>query len=385
MKKCIKCGLPETYETIEFDESGLCNICIGHQFKNQKIDWKKRKKQFDKIIEENRGKYEYDCIVPFSGGKDSTFTLYYLIKEYGIKPLVVQFNHGFMRPTLLKNNERTFKTLGVDVISFTPSWNIVKKVMLEALIRKGDFCWHCHTGIFSYPMHIAIKYKTPLVLWGEPSTEYTAYYDYRDDEIEQVDELRFNRYINLGITADDMRGMIKNESEDIDPRDFAPYTYPSLRELKKLRYQSVCLGSFIPWDTKMQSKLIMEKLGWEGDRVEGMPPGLYDYEKIECYMQGVRDYIKYLKRGYSRVTQMTVLDIRNNRMNRKEADQLIAEYEGKKPHSLKIFLEYLNISEEEFNDIVIKTVVAPNNPDFSKDDWSPITKDFPLWYREKKS
>jgi len=102
-------------------------------------------------------------------------------------------------------------------------------------------------------------------------------------------------------------------------------------------------------------------------------------------MQGVRDYIKYLKRGYSRVTQMTVLDIRNNRMNRKEADQLIAEYEGKKPHSLKIFLEYLNISEEEFNDIVIKTVVAPNNPDFSKDDWSPITKDFPLWYREKKS
>ena len=385
MKKCIKCGLPETYETIEFDESGLCNICIGHQFKTQKIDWKKRKKQFDKIIEENRGKYEYDCIVPFSGGKDSTFTLYYLIKEYGIKPLVVQFNHGFMRPTLLKNNERTFKTLGVDVISFTPSWNIVKKVMLEALIRKGDFCWHCHTGIFSYPMHIAIKYKTPLVLWGEPSTEYTAYYDYRDDEIEQVDELRFNRYINLGITADDMRGMIKNESEDIDPRDFAPYTYPSLRELKKLRYQSVCLGSFIPWDTKMQSKLIMEKLGWEGDRVEGMPPGLYDYEKIECYMQGVRDYIKYLKRGYSRVTQMTVLDIRNNRMNRKEADQLIAEYEGKKPHSLKIFLEYLNISEEEFNDIVIKTVVAPNNPDFSKDDWSPITKDFPLWYREKKS
>ncbi len=385
MKKCINCGLPETYETIEFDESGLCNICIGHQFKNQKIDWKKRKKQFDKIIEENRGKYEYDCIVPFSGGKDSTFTLYYLIKEYGIKPLVVQFNHGFMRPTLLKNNERTFKTLGVDVISFTPSWNIVKKVMLEALIRKGDFCWHCHTGIFSYPMHIAIKYKTPLVLWGEPSTEYTAYYDYRDDEIEQVDELRFNRYINLGITADDMRGMIKNESEDIDPRDFAPYTYPSLRELKKLRYQSVCLGSFIPWDTKMQSKLIMEKLGWEGDRVEGMPPGLYDYEKIECYMQGVRDYIKYLKRGYSRVTQMTVLDIRNNRMNRKEADQLIAEYEGKKPHSLKIFLEYLNISEEEFNDIVIKTVVAPNNPDFSKDDWSPITKDFPLWYREKKS
>ena len=91
MKKCVKCGLPETYETIEFDDSGLCNICIQHSYKVDKIDWSKRKEHLDQIIEDNRGKYEYDCIVPFSGGKDSTFTLYYLIKEYNLKPLVVQF------------------------------------------------------------------------------------------------------------------------------------------------------------------------------------------------------------------------------------------------------------------------------------------------------
>ncbi len=383
MKKCTKCGLPETYETIEFTDSGVCNICTQHTFKTESIDWESRKHTFDKIIEDNRGKYEYDCIVPFSGGKDSTFTLYYLMKEYRLKPLVVQFNHGFMRPTLLKNNERTFKKLGVDVISFTPNWDIVKRVMLEALIRKGDFCWHCHTGIFSYPMHIALKYNTPLVLWGEPSTEYTAYYDYRDDEIEVVDELRFNRYINLGITAEDMRGMVGKQSGELDPRDFFPYTYPNLRDLKKLRYQSICLGSFIPWDTKTQSKLIMDELGWEGDQVEGMPPGMYDYEKIECHMQGVRDYIKYLKRGYSRVTQMTVLDIRNKRMTKDEADRLIAEYEGKKPPSLTIFLEYLGMDEKEFNDIVKKTVVPPFEPDFSKQEWSPKTWDFDHIYREK--
>lgn len=383
MKKCRKCGLPETYETIEFDSSGLCNICIQHKFKTDVIDWDKRKLAFDKIIEENRGKYEYDCIVPFSGGKDSTFTLYHLVKEYGIKPLVVQFNHGFMRPTLQKNNERTFKKLGVDVISFTPNWKIVKRVMLEALIRKGDFCWHCHTGIFSYPMHIAIKYNTPLVLWGEPSTEYTAYYDYRDDEIEVVDEVRFNRYINLGITAEDMRGMIESKAGEIDPRDFAPYTYPEIRKLKQLRYQSICLGSFIPWDTKMQSKLIMDELGWEGDEVEGMPPKIYEYEKIECYMQGMRDYIKYLKRGYSRVTQMTVLDIRNERITKDEADSLIAKYEGKKPPTLEVFLEYLEMDENEFNDIVEKTVVPPNKPNFKKNEWSPKTWDFDSIYREE--
>ena len=72
-------------------------------------------------------------------------------------------------------------------------------------------------------------------------------------------------------------------------------------------------------------------------------------------MQGVRDYIKYLKRGYSRVTQMTVLDIRNGRMTKNEAQELIQEYEGKKPPSLEIFLEYLDMEETEFNDIVSKT------------------------------
>ena len=383
MRTCARCGLPETYETIEFDSFGVCNICRQQEFKADKIDWAERRKMLETLIEEHRGKQDYDCLVPFSGGKDSTYTLYFLVKECRLKPLVVQFNHGFMRPNLLANNERTFKKLGVDVISFTPNWKVVKRLMLESLIRKGDFCWHCHTGIFSYPMHIAIKYQVPLVLWGEPSSEYTAYYDYRENEIEEVDETRFNRFVNLGITAEDMRGMIQGDF-NLDPRDLLPYTYPSLKELKKLRYRSVCLGSFIPWDTRRQAEVIMRELGWKGDEVEGMPPGLYPYEKIECYMQGVRDYLKYLKRGYSRVRQMTALDIRSGRMEKEEADALVKRWEGQKPPSLTLFLEYLEISEEKFNEIVRKLIVPPFQPNFEKMQWGPKTPDFERWSREAK-
>jgi N-acetyl sugar amidotransferase len=379
LQRCKKCGLPETYETIEFDNNGVCNICRQQNFKNKEIDWSSRKLMLNDLIEEYRGKYEYDCIVPFSGGKDSTFTLYYLMKEFNIKPLVVQFNHGFMRPKLLENNERTFKKLGVDVISFTPNWKVVKKVMKESLIRKGDFCWHCHTGIFSYPMHLALKFNVPLVLWGEPSSEYTAYYDYENDDVEEVDETRFNRFVNLGITAEDMKGMIE---DGLDPRDLNPFTYPPSRDLKKLRYRSVCLGSYIPWDVRSQSKLIMDKLGWEGDQVEGIPEELYPYEKIECSMQGVRDYIKHQKRGYGRVTQMTAIDIRNNLITREKADEYIEKYEGKKPHSLELFLKYLNMSEDEFNKIIEKTVVSPHKPNFDNLLMSERTHDFEKWYRE---
>lgn len=381
MKRCSKCGLPETYETIEFDEHGVCNICRQKEFRDESIDWSARHEMLVDIIEENRGKYEYDCIVPFSGGKDSTFTLYHLVREFNIKPLVVQFNHGFMRPTLMKNNERTFKKLGVDVLSFTPNWKVVKRLMLEALVRKGDFCWHCHTGIFSYPMHIALKFNVPLVIWGEPSSEYTAYYDYREDEIEEVDETRFNRFINLGITAEDMAGMIADDFE-FDPRDLTPYTYPDVRSLKRLRYRSICLGSFIPWDVKKQVELIRDALDWEGDQVEGMPWEAYPYEKIECSMQGVRDYIKYLKRGYSRVTQMTALDLRNGRIEKNEAEEMISEFEGRRPPSLDLFLEYLGISEVEFNQIVSRTIVPPFKPDFESIESAPKTWDFENWYRE---
>jgi N-acetyl sugar amidotransferase len=381
LRKCSRCGLPETYETIEFDADGVCNVCRQQEFKQGKIDWAARKADFAAIVEQYRGKHEYDVIVPFSGGKDSTFTLYHMLKEYKVKPLVVQFNHGFMRPGLLANNERTFKKLGVDVLTFTPNWRVVRRVMLEALIRKGDFCWHCHTGIFSYPMHVALKFQVPFILWGEPSSEYTAYYDYRENEIEEVDETRFNRFVNLGITAEDMAGMIRGDFS-FDPRDLAPFTYPPVRDLRKLKYRSVCLGSYIPWDVKSQSKLIQDELGWKGDQVEGMPWDEYPYEKIECHLQGVRDYIKFLKRGYSRVSQMVALDLRNGRLTKEQADKLVGQYEGQKPPSLKLFLDYLSITEDQFNQIVMQTVVAPHKPDFSTIDEAPKTWDYDRWYRE---
>lgn len=381
LKKCTACMLPETYETIEFDTKGVCNVCRGKEFRDEQIDWSERKKQLDALIERHRGKNDYDCIIPYSGGKDSTYTLYYLMKEYKLKPLVVRFDHGFMRETLIENNTRTFKKLGVDVLNFTPNWRVVKRLMLESLRRKGDFCWHCHTGIFSYPMHIAVKFNVPLVFWGEPSSEYTQYYDYHDNEIEQVDETRFNRFVNLGITAEDMYGMIKNDF-DLDPRDLLPYTYPKTRDLNRLRYESVCLGSFIPWDVKRQVEVIQRELGWKGDQVEGMPWDEYPYEKIECFMQGMRDYIKYLKRGYSRVSQMVALDLRNGRISHEKAEQLVSTFEGKKPPSLEIFLDYLGLTQDEFNEIVNQTVVPPNKPDFQSNEWAPKTWDFEHWYRE---
>jgi N-acetyl sugar amidotransferase len=376
--------MPETAETLGFDNHGVCSVCRQVEFKQSSIDWVERRKELDTIVSAVKDIHNYDCIVPFSGGKDSTFTLWYIVRELKLKPLVVRFDHGFMRPIIAENNLRTFRTLGVDVHTFTPNWQVVRKLMFEALRRRGDFCWHCHTGIFAYPMWVAIEKQIPLVIWGEPSSEYSSFYGY--DETEEVDERRFNTVVNLGINAEDMEGMLDDtvSTYKVTVRDLKPYTYPPYAELRRLKLRSICLGSYIPWDVKAQVELIKNELGWQGEEVEGVPPQ-YDFEKIECFMQGVRDYIKFLKRGFGRTTHLASIDIRNGRLTRAEAEELVAQYDGKRPGSLDIFLRYLGLTEAEFMTIVSDHVVPPYEmPDLK---WAQTHKmnqrphDFEKWSR----
>ncbi len=376
--RCTKCVTPETHETITYDQQGVCSICRQVEYKQSQIDWNLKKAELDHLIEQHRGQYDYDCIVPFSGGKDSTWTLYYLVKEYKLKPLVVRFDHGFLRPNLEENTKRIQRELGVDFHHFTPNWKVVQKLMLQSFLEKGDFCWHCHTGIFSYPMWVAIRYNVPLIFWGEPSAEYTSYYSY--DQPEEVDEKRFNRYVNLGINADDMYYRLGGL---VDKRDLKPYSYPPLAELRKLRYRSVCLGSYVPWDVKEQVRILKDELGWKGDEVENVPAD-YDYEKIECYMQGVRDYIKYIKRGYTRPTHLASIDIRNGRMTREEGMDILETYEGKRPPSLDLFLDFTGLSEAEFQAIAESHMVSPYHHDQQLIQPGKKTADFDQWSRDGK-
>jgi N-acetyl sugar amidotransferase len=379
MKRCTKCLLPETVETIEFNDNG-CNICHSNVEIKEKIDWKKREKDLLNLIKKFKGKYDYDCIIPFSGGKDSTYQLYYVKKILKLKPLVIRFNHGFLRKVIKDNTEKVLKKLGVDFIEFTPNWKIVKKLMLESFIRKTDFCWHCHTGIYSYPTRLAIKLNIPLIIWGEPTAEFNAYYDYNEMEVE--DEEKFDRVHNLGISAEDMFGMINSEDDPIDKRDLIPYTYPSREEYSKSNITSIELGSYIRWDYHKQFKIINEELGWQTDELEGVPNEAHLYgSKIECFMQGSRDYVKFLKRGYSRVSQNVAYEIRNKNISLEEAKKLITE-DGKKPPSLDVFLEYVGLTEKEFNEIITNQVIPPNQPNFERNEFAKKTHDFNDWYRE---
>ncbi len=352
MRYCKKCILPESHESISFDEEGVCNICRQAEVKHVEIDWDERKQILLNIVIQYKGLGEYDCIVPFSGGKDSTFQLWYVVKVLGLKPLVIRYNHWGYRPLVHKNNIQTFQRLGVDVLEFTSNWEVVKKIMLMSLKETGDFCWHCHAGVFAHTMQMAVKFSIPLVIWGESSSEYRSYHTAK--ELEEFDEEAFNQMINLGINADRMYELLNGE---VAKRDLMSFQFPAKEELDRLGVRAIYLGNYIKWHTKEQVRTIKEELGWQGQEVEGIPL-IYDYEKIECRWQGIRDYCKYIKRGHGRTNHLVCIDIRNGEMDRETGMRLATEYDGKRPASLDNFLKLLQISEEEFEKILLKNAVT---------------------------
>lgn len=376
MRFCTKCVLPESHESIEFDENGVCNICNQAKIKHQDINWDLRKQMLIDICDKYRNKGRYDCIIPFSGGKDSTYQLWYVVTQLKMKPLVVRFNHWGYRPLVEENNNRTFKKLGVDVLEYRSNWKVVKQLMLASLKETGDFCWHCHTGVFAHTMQVAVMYKIPLVIWGESSSEYRSYHT--AEEIEELDAKAFDQMINLGINADKMYELLNGQ---VDKRDLEQFQFPSEEELSALGAKAIYLGNYIKWNTKKQVELIKKELGWKGQDVEGIPPE-FDYEKIECRWQGIRDYCKYIKRGHGRTNHLACIDIRNGEMTRERGLELCEKYDGKRPASLDQFLRLLNISEEEFEQILLANSVIDWGFDHNNLKKGKVLSDMHLWDTE---
>lgn len=316
-------------------------------------------------------------MIPFSGGKDSTFQLWYVIKVLGLKPLVVRYNHWGLRPIVYKNCDRVFKKLGVDFVDFQSNWHIVKKLMLESLKDAGDFCWHCHLGVFANSMRMAVRFNVPLVIYGESAAEYRAYTSF--SEIQEASDELFNNMINLGMDADKMYEKLKGK---IEKRDLLPFTLPSKDELDRVGVKAIWLGDYIKWDTKANVEIIKKELDWEGALVEGIPPQ-WDYEKIECRWQGIRDYCKYVKRGHGRTNHLCCIDIRQGRLDRETALELCKKYDGKRPVSLDLFLDMLDITEDEFLAYLQKNQIADWGFDKHKIETGEPLPDMREWSKEK--
>ena len=372
MRSCVRCTLNEAADTVTFRADGVCSVCAQHEVKHTKIDWAAKRAELNAIADSVRGKGTYDLVLPFSGAKDSTFQLWFVTTQLKLRPLVCRVNHHMYRPQIARNIQRCQEKLGFDMVEFTPNWRVWRELMVESLKRRGDNCYPCHVSIYSYPMKVALQHGIRLICWGEVLNEYQSWGTGWD---EDVGEVRFNRAMNMGMTADDMFLFLGGR---VERRELEPFAYPSAAALKTLGVRSLCLGSYLKWDARANTEIIKRELGWEGAVVEGTAPG-YTWDKTECKNQGTRDWLRYIKRGQGRTAHHANIDIRDGRMTREEGLVLAAAHDGKEPASLPYILEKMDISREEFYEIALTHVVDPHEPNLGNLQQGEPLPDMPSW------
>ena len=351
IRYCKKCLYPDTKPNLVFDKKGVCNAC-NNFFKRKKINWGKREKEFLKFIRDQK-KYinsKWDCLIPVSGGKDSFYQII-KCKEMGLKPLCVNATTCDFT-NLGKKNLEVMKSLNVDIINVTISKKIRSKINKFTLETVGDISWPEHVAIYTIPVIIAVKFGINTLIWGEnPQNEYggpgkTSTNKYRD--IKWINDYGGM----LGLRLSDIRQFL-----NLEERDLHWFNYPKNEEIKKINLKGIFLGYYFPWNG-YDNFLIARKHGFieNKKRVDGT---LFKFENLDNYQTGIHDYFKFLKYGYSRITDQLNLLIRRNKISRKKAAVIARRLDGKFPDkyldkSLKDILKNIDITEREFQSICDK-------------------------------
>ena len=352
LQYCIRCCIPESQEGVSFDELGICTACRTSEEKMH-INWIEREKQLRHILEQAKLKASdnYDCLIPISGGKDSTFQLHVLVKIYKMKPLAVTFSHNWFSKTGLYNLFNTLEKFNVDHIMFTPNRDLVNRLARRSLEMVGDTCWHCHAGVGAFPLQIAVKYKIPLVVWGESVAEASGRKMYKREKENVVKDI-FDRDYFTKVSA--KINCEKMACDYISIRDLFPFQLPSQEEYDCAEVRGIHLGDYIFWDDERQTEFVRDTYGWKETEMEGT----YKYYKsAECIMPGMHDFTCYLKRGFGRATCHACADIRNGLLSRREGFKLIQKHDPERPDALDYYLRVTGLTEKEFYKIMEKQKV----------------------------
>jgi N-acetyl sugar amidotransferase len=346
MKYCKFCLLPNTKPQLVFDKNGICSACVNNKLK-QNVDWESKRKDFLKLLEKYKNKDDsnYDCIIPVSGGRDSTYQTYAMKETFGMNPLAVAF-HPLDQTDIGRKNLDNLKKLNVDCIEFSTKPDTYLKLAKFGLTELGDFQWPEHMGIYTVPVQIAVKYKIPLIVWGEnPQLEYGMPTNMDENTIlDRTWNEKNGGYFLDKIKPADMT------KYGFDKRDLLPYIYPSDEEIRKVGVTGIFLGTYIKWEIFKQLERV-KGLGF----VENEIPieGTYQkFENLDVYFTVFHDYFKFLKYGFGRATDHASIEIRYGRITRNEGIKLVENNEGKIPKKyLNKFLKYADITMDEFHNI----------------------------------
>ncbi|HAV13921.1 MAG TPA: N-acetyl sugar amidotransferase [Opitutae bacterium] len=365
---CKKCVMPSTKPDLKFDDEGVCSACRAYEDRKH-VDWDERKVELETTLDRyRRNGSHWDCIVPVSGGKDSTYQVIRML-QMGLTPLCVTATTCDLSE-LGRINIENIKKLGVDYVEFSPNPNVRAKLNRIGLTEVGDISWPEHVGIFTIPVRAAVQYNIPLIVWGENSQN-----EYGGPAAAADNNVLNRRWLEefgglLGLRVNDL-----TEAYGIEQKNLLPYSYPTDEELQRVGVTGLFLGHYLPWDG-ISNTLIAQANGFVtlDHIVEG---SMVNYENLDNHQTGIHDYFKFLKFGFSRATDIACLHVRRGRITRQDAVEIVLRNDGKFPWAyldkpLEKILDPLEMSVDEFIKICDKFT---NKKIFKRDATGALVKD----------
>lgn len=345
---CKRCLYPANHPYgMVLDAQGVCMGCRIHEEKDV-LDWSVRFRTLEGIIHangKNVGRKGFDCIVPVTGGGDSFFIVHTVKNVLGMNPLLVNYNSHYNTKVGIRNLANLATVFDCDIFTLTLSPELLQRITKHTLKKFGSMYWQALAGYLTFPVQVAVRFRIPLIIWGvQPWSEQTGMFSHMD-ESEMTERCRKEHGL-MGIAAEDLIAPVAS----IHRVDVQPFVYPYDNELEAVGVRGLYLSNYIRWDAKKQHELMIDTYGYESAVQQRT---FNTYEDVHCFHSaGVHDYIKYVKYGYSKVTDHASREIRLKRMTREEGIAKVVEYNDRKPTDLPLFLNWVGMSEQEFFDAI---------------------------------
>ena len=328
---------------ISFNKEGICTGCI-YSIKKSKVDWKQREINFINLIKEYKNKYEYDCILPVGGGKDSYFAAH-IAKKYNLKALMVTYYSNRYLEEGKYNLFRMKELFGFDHIIFTPPEEVLIKMHRIGLKKMGDQNMHNHIGIDTYPNIIAVQKKVPLIIWGEQGFTEMGGMHSINDYVEYTKKYRLE-HAQHGY---DWYDFLNIEDEYLIEKDIECYKYPEENLTKEINLRGIYLSNYFFYDGNYNYKLSKENYNWK-EKENGFDRTYRSFSNVDdMHENGVHDYLKFIKFGYGRGTDHANYDVRLNKISRAEGIRLVLKYDHITPEDdLNNWCKYVGMEKDEF-------------------------------------
>lgn len=344
MIRCTKCVMPNTRPDTPFTD-GVCQACINYA-KRPEVDWHQRGIQLAELLDRFHG----ECIVPSSGGKDSTYQAIKL-KQMGAHVTAVTARTCHLTPIGRANIDNLARH--VRTIEITPNMTVRGKLNRLGLEMVGDISWPEHVAIFTIPFNVASTMRCPLVFFGEnPQDQYGG--PVGSEQAQQM-SMRWRAEFGgfLGLRPDDMVGQ-----DGITAKDMEDYRIANTKSHVEAHF----LGAYLPWDSHHNAE-VARQAGMElyrdkdGTAHPPTPANLWPAENLDNAQTGLHDHMMWRKYGYGRGCAQASVDIRTGMATREEALAWVKEWDGRFPDiyagvTIAEVLDRIGMTREELNKIM---------------------------------